>query len=450
MNKNDKVRNVILIVLAICLIGITVAYASLSQNLNISGLSKVSKSEWNIHFTNLQTPIVEGYASGGKAVLNGENTVITVSEGILKAPGDKIVYTFDVINEGDLPAEVELTTTQMESCRAEDNSDVTSYCDKIDLDLVYSETKEKVQKNDRLLVGETKTLSLIITYDKDKLLTSLPTSPITLSNITSIINYTMLAKENSEVPEQPISKAICKRVSSENDLHNSPLGKFGQVGTTGTLMSGDAFDCDVNGDGNYSERFYYVTDLEDNNDIAIMIYYINTVNGEASNNYLIEYDGRYSLNSLAENWHGPVTARSYLPTTEQWSNISLTNNIRAIKNEAGGNIAGFSSSTLPTDFSYEGYAARFLTTQEVSRACGISEITDEIYNELLACEYLMENTKYQSTSLLPEGYWLETPKSGPYGAWIVDYISRNVTSSNTLNKYGVRPVIEVSKIKIDY
>ena len=450
MYRNERTRNIILIVLAVCLIGITVAYATLSQNLNISGVANVDKTSWNIHFTNVLTPKVEGYASGGKAVLNGESTVITISEGILKAPGDKIIYTFDVINEGDLPAEVELTTTQMESCRAEDNSDVTNYCDKIDLDLVYSETKEKVQKNDRLLVGETKTLSLIITYDKDKLLTSLPTTPITLSNITSIINYTMLAKENSEVPEPPISNVICKRVSSENDLHNSPLGKFGQVGTTGTLMSGDAFDCDVNGDGNYSERFYYVTDLEDNNDIAIMIYYINTVNGEASNNYLIEYDGRYSLNSLAENWHGPVTARSYLPTTEQWSNISLTNNIRAIKNEAGGNIAGFSSSTLPTDFSYEGYAARFLTTQEVSRACGISEITDEIYNELLACEYLMENTKYQSTSLLPEGYWLETPKSGPYGAWIVDYISRNVTSSNTLNKYGVRPVIEVSKIKIDY
>ena len=41
--SNDKFKNAILIVLAICLIGITVAYATLSQNLNINGVAKVSK-----------------------------------------------------------------------------------------------------------------------------------------------------------------------------------------------------------------------------------------------------------------------------------------------------------------------------------------------------------------------------------------------------------------------
>ena len=56
MNKNDKVRNIILIVLAVCLIGITVAYATLSQNLNISGVANVDKTSWNIHFTNVLTP----------------------------------------------------------------------------------------------------------------------------------------------------------------------------------------------------------------------------------------------------------------------------------------------------------------------------------------------------------------------------------------------------------
>ena len=39
---------------------------------------------------------------------------------------------------------------------------------------------------------------------------------------------------------------------------------YGKLGTQGILSSGDAFDCDVNGDGIYdatTERFYYVTDL---------------------------------------------------------------------------------------------------------------------------------------------------------------------------------------------
>ena len=118
MYRNERTRNIILIVLAVCLIGITVAYATLSQNLNISGVTKVGKTSWNIHFTKVLTPKVEGQATGGKATLNDSSTVLTISEGTLSAPGDKITYIFDVINEGDLPAEVETTLTQMESCTA--------------------------------------------------------------------------------------------------------------------------------------------------------------------------------------------------------------------------------------------------------------------------------------------------------------------------------------------
>ena len=52
--------------------------------------------------------------------------------------------------------------------------------------------------------------------------------------------------------------------------------EYGNLGTTGSLATGDAFDCDVNGDGTYdssTERFYYVTDM--NNDIALLIFYNN-------------------------------------------------------------------------------------------------------------------------------------------------------------------------------
>ena len=146
MYRNERTRNIILIVLAVCLIGITVAYATLSQNLIISGVANVDKTSWNIHFTNVLTPKVEGQATGGKAVLSSGSTILTISEGTLSTPGDKITYTFDVINEGDLPAEVETTLTQMESCKAENGSDVSIFCNKIGLDLVYADTKEKFKK----------------------------------------------------------------------------------------------------------------------------------------------------------------------------------------------------------------------------------------------------------------------------------------------------------------
>ena len=83
-----------------------------------------------------------------------------MSEGILKVPGDTITYVFDVINEGDLDAEVETVLTTIDSCKASDNTtDVTMYCDKIKYDLVYQATKEAVKKKDQLIKGESKTLN---------------------------------------------------------------------------------------------------------------------------------------------------------------------------------------------------------------------------------------------------------------------------------------------------
>ena len=449
MYRNERTRNIILIVLAVCLIGITVAYATLSQNLNISGVANVDKTSWNIHFTNVLTPKVEGQATGGKATLNSGSTVLTISEGTLSAPGDKITYIFDVINEGDLPAEVETTLTTMKSCTAEDGSDVSIFCNKIGLDLVYADTKEKVQKSDRLLSGETKTLNLIITYDKDKLLTSLPTSPITLSNITSTINYTMLTKEKSNTTITPEKKIICKRATI---LHTDGIHTFGNLGTSGTLTSGDAFDCDVNGDGVYdsnTERFYYVSDYYNTStksfesDIAVLIYYNNVNAGNPDNSKLYAYD------SSGENFHGPRTAIKELPTTSQWSNISLKNTTRSILNESGSDTT--TGGTLPNDFSYVEYAARFLTVQETNIACKTNGVWDN--GKLNSCIYMLENTSYESNNIVNSGYWLENALSSDAGGvWTI--YSANVYIDNYYVSYtgdfGVRPAIEVSKTNMEY
>ena len=474
MYRNERTRNIILIVLAVCLIGITVAYATLSQNLNISGVANVDKTSWNIHFTNVLTPKVEGQATGGKAVLNDGKTVLTISEGTLSAPGDKITYIFDVINEGDLPAEVETTLTQMESCKAENGSDVSIFCNKIGLDLVYADTKEKVQKSDRLLSGETKTLNLIITYDKDKLLSSLPTSPIVLSNITSTINYTMLTKEKSDTPVTPEKKVICKRATTlhteectqtDTNAYCSGAGyttsgtkgtstiTYGNLGTTGTLTSGDAFDCDVNGDGVYNsdtERFYYVSDYYNTstksfeNDTAVLIYFNNVNSGNPSTDSTFAYD------SSGENWHGPRSLIAQLPTVNQWSNVSLKNTTRAILNENNENIT--KGGVLPSNYSYEGYAARLLTLQEIRQATGNNSIPTWQNGELSNYVYLLENTKF-SNSNFTYAWWLETSFLNDNDA--VAAISGSINRIygqyvDYSNELSVRPAIEVSKANIEY
>ena len=471
--SNDKFKNAILIVLAVCLIGITVAYATLSQNLDISGVAKVGKTSWNIHFIKVLTPKAEGYAEGGKATLNSDSTVLTVSEGILKVPGDTITYVFDVINEGDLDAEVETVLTTIDSCKASDNTtDVTMYCDKIKYDLVYQDTKEEVKKKDQLLKGESKTLNLIITYDKNKELTSLPSTEIILDNITSTINYTMIQKSSGS-PVTPEKKVICRRATTlhteectqkEAEYFCSGAGytiagsrgtttiTYGNLGTSGALTSGDAFDCDVNGDGVYdsnTERFYYVSDYYNTStksfesDISVLIYYNNVNAGNPDNSKLYAYD------SSGENFYGPRTAIKELPTTSQWSNISLKNTTRSILNESGSGTT--TGGTLPNDFSYVEYAARFLTVQETNIACKTNGVWDN--GKLNSCIYMLENTSYESNNIVNSGYWLENALSSDAGGvWTI--YSANVYIDNYYVSYtgdfGVRPAIEVSKTNMEY
>ena len=85
-----------------------------------------------------------------------------------------------------------------------------------------------------------------------------------------------------------LSNAVCRRAttlhtakctdSSAGCYSGNSVGStitYGSKGTSGSLSSGDAFDCDVNNDGVYdedTERFYYVTSNGDN---AVLIYYSN-------------------------------------------------------------------------------------------------------------------------------------------------------------------------------
>ena len=262
-------------------------------------------------------------------------------------------------------------------------------------------------------------------------------------------------------------KIICKRATilhtetctqTDGTWYCSGAGLKGKTITYGTvpgkeLKSGDAFDCDVNGDGVYNnetERFYYVSDYyntstkEFEDDTAVLIYYSNVQKGKISNSTLYIYD------SSNQNYHGPRTAIDGLPSTSEWENISLKNPIRAILNEKGGDTT--TGGKLPSNFSYKGKAARLLTIQEINKACNITAgaLTG---GELNICNYLMENTKYSNKNIVNYGYRLENPYSASSNyAWHVLGRDRYVAYYSVLETgyYGVRPAIEVLKSNIEY
>lgn len=164
-------------------------------------------------------------------------------------------------------------------------------------------------------------------------------------------------------------KLLCLRAKS---LHNEPCThdeegeycsgygfeknstlSYGSFGFPFILNLGDAYDCDVNGDGTYdpaSERFYYVSDYYNtitkayDTDKATLVYYSNVHNGVANSQYTTAYTSQDTLT--------PTTAVNELPTTTQWPNVSLVQSERDI-------ISLSETFDLSKDFKYTGDVQTF-------------------------------------------------------------------------------------------
>ena len=278
---------------------------------------------------------------------------------------------------------------------------------------------------------------------------------------------------NSISKDEPKGKIICKRATTlhteectQTDATNYCSGvgyttsgskgtstiTYGNLSTSGTLTSGDAFDCDVNGDGVYdsnTERFYYVSDYYNTStksfesDTAVLIYYNNVSSGNSNNKTTYAYD------SSGENFHGPRTAIKELPTTSQWSNISLKNTTRSISNESGSNTT--TGGTTPSNFSYAGYATRLLTIEELRIATENNGIPTFQVGEIDNFTYLLENTSFSNENNF--AWWLENVRSdNSRQAWSVNGYYRTVYGNTVedISSTGVRPAIEVSKTNIEY
>lgn len=282
-------------------------------------------------------------------------------------------------------------------------------------------------------------------------------------------------------------KTICKRATklhtetcSSNsygcyrEYNNGETITYGSLGTAGTLSTGDAFDCDVNGDGIYdsnTERFYYVSDLYElwaipgslmrvpfNDKYAVLIYSSNVSNG------VMTSTENFAYASSGKNYEGPITAIGQLPTVNRWKNVRLMNNVRAIVTENGNAGTEVSDHELPQGFSYVGYSARLLNAMELYNTSCIEKKDSFTLGEIKKCSFLFENTSYGDVnSNKTNGYWLENPFEGYFTSFNVEGNIISIDANNvergyigddnkpeSTTKYGVRPVIDVAKGNMEY
>ena len=274
-------------------------------------------------------------------------------------------------------------------------------------------------------------------------------------------------------------KIICKRsltlhtekcetdlCSTKHELGSSII--YGNIAEYGKLKSGNAFDCDVNGDGKYDNLLEHFYLLSTDGEYVTMIASTNTFNnlgrcygnscyGHLVNGTYITYNNKYSSSVAAH--FGPQDAVSYLPSTSIWPNISLRSVTRNITDEQGKSILKFEYKYSLTTGWISTASAKLLTYQEANAACNNSLGTDggeSIGAIVNNCEFLLENTIYahNDNSNYLDGYWLETIYStDATKAWYLSAKTKSLV--HKLPVYvkansGVRPVIEVPKKNISY
>lgn len=103
MNKNLK--TIIVVGLIAIVATLSIAYATLSQTLNVTGTAQVTGNTWTIGMTKPTTPCVaSGKATAGTVAISG--TTATISGVVLSVPGDSVTCTVEVVNTGTVDAKL--------------------------------------------------------------------------------------------------------------------------------------------------------------------------------------------------------------------------------------------------------------------------------------------------------------------------------------------------------
>ena len=130
--------------------------------------------------------------------------------------------------------------------------------------------------------------------------------------------------------------------------------------------------------------------------------------------------------------------------------MSLINEIRPIISDDF--TTRTDAGSLPTKFSYEGYSARLLTSNEIRSNCSSCDAKGcSFYYAQYECEFLLENTRYESRDK-PSWLWLEEPlsDSSTKAMTLMYNGSMSEQTVSTLVNTVVKPVIEVPKYKLLY
>ena len=184
MKENRKaLYSFVALALVLSIVGISVGFAAMSTELRINGSANVVPASWKIKFSNLSAPTISGAATVTTAPTIQSDTHIGNYEVELSKPGDSVVYTFDVVNDGSIDAELStytFATPTITGTGATADADATIVQSNLVYTLTYADGTA-IQQGDELANGETKSLKLTVGYSSTA--ETLPTNAVEIGGM---------------------------------------------------------------------------------------------------------------------------------------------------------------------------------------------------------------------------------------------------------------------------
>ena len=221
MEKQRREKALVVVVLLVVIAGLTVAFAALSTTLNINGTAYLDAAKWGIRFENLSSPTRVGKATttGTAKIEETKSAEITDMNVSLSIPGDKIVYTVDLVNKGTINAKI-------------DNIEKTVLTSEQQRYLTFKVTDrdgKEVSESDILSAGETRNLTITIEFIKDLTKEDLPKQTSTIS-LSYKLNFVQTDEKTTSVSQGNNFKAYS--VGDEFCLENECFYIIKDNGTT--------------------------------------------------------------------------------------------------------------------------------------------------------------------------------------------------------------------------
>ena len=221
MEKERSVKLLIISILFMLIAGLTVAFAALSTTLNINGTAYLDAAKWGIRFENLSSPTKIGSATttGTAKIEESKAAEITGINVGLSIPGDKIVYTVDLVNKGTINAKI-------------DNIKKTVLTQEQQRYLTFKVTDPngyEIKQGDILEKGETKKITITIEFIKDLTKEDLPKQTSTIS-LSYKLNFVQTDEKVTSVSQGGNEKTYS--VGDEFCLENECFNVIKDNGTT--------------------------------------------------------------------------------------------------------------------------------------------------------------------------------------------------------------------------